>query len=51
MSSSVDRISRVESSFYFRTLSGFVSSYIGESAILDLVNESSVAGRIEEIDG
>lgn len=48
--SSVDRVTRVEACFYYRTLSGFVSSYLGESAVLDLVNDSSVAGRIEEID-
>lgn len=46
-----DRTSAVEISQLHRTLSGFTSSYVGESAVIDLVDESSVCGIIEEVDG
>lgn len=45
-----DRVSRLEASQFHRTLAGLATSYVGESAIIDLVNESCVAGRIEQID-
>lgn len=46
-----NRINKTESAFFHRTLSGLTSSYVGHSAVLDLVNESIVCGRIDEVDG
>lgn len=44
------RLTPREISQFHRTLAGLVVSYEGESAVLDLVNESSVAGRIDQVD-
>lgn len=43
--------SKLEKSFYFHTLSSFLDMYVGQAVMIDLQNESSVAGIIEEIDG
>lgn len=39
-----------ETKQFFRTLAGFATSFKGQSAVLDLVNESSVAGRVVQVD-